>query len=155
MILADPAGGEGKQGEPEEQVQVGPQDAAGHPVDGVQHVVVVVPVDADVHETEEIAEEYRQHRHKGGEFGAVGHLHLQNHDGDDDGDHAVAKGFQSVLFHRALLYQKILLCFPRSFPKCTGMPGRGFRSLLQLKLLVGVVVLARFVVMLPPHVGAD
>src|SRR5450631_3901672 len=80
-------------------MQVCPEDAAGHFVDGVEHVVVVVPVDADVDEAEDVAEHYRQDRLQGGKIAAGGHFHLQDHDGDDDGQHAVAEGFQSVCSH--------------------------------------------------------
>jgi len=29
----------------------------------------------------------------------MGDFHLQDHDGDDDGDHAIAEGFQAIRFH--------------------------------------------------------
>src|SRR5262249_8655672 len=32
---------------------------------------------------------------------AVGHLHLQHHDGDEDGDHAVTERFKPILSHAA------------------------------------------------------
>ena len=31
------------------------------------------------------------------------HFQFQHHDGDDDGDDAVAEGFEPVLFHAAIL----------------------------------------------------
>ncbi len=62
-------------------------------------MVMVVPIDADVNVTQNIAQEHRQQRLQVGEFGRAGHLQFQHHDGDDDGDDAVAEGFQPVLFH--------------------------------------------------------
>ena len=57
----------------------------------MQHVVVVVPVDAQVDEAQHVAQEHRQQRAQVGEIVAVRHLQLQHHDGDDDGEHAVAE----------------------------------------------------------------
>ena len=70
-VLADPGGREREQREPEEQVQVGPEDPAVHPVRGVQQVVVVVPVDAHVHEAEQVREEHRHERAQRGQAGVV------------------------------------------------------------------------------------
>jgi hypothetical protein len=54
-------------------VQVGPQDAAADFLHGVQHVVVVVPVDADVDEAEHVAHEDRPQRQRP-EIGPCGTL---------------------------------------------------------------------------------
>jgi hypothetical protein len=42
----------------------------------------------------------------------VGRVHLQHHDGDDDGDHAIAEGFQPSLAHGVVL----VLVFVRAWP---------------------------------------
>jgi hypothetical protein len=52
MVLAYPPGREWHQRQPEQKVQVGPQDQAIHTVDRVKQMVMVVPVDGDVHEAE-------------------------------------------------------------------------------------------------------
>ena len=98
-VLAHPGGGERHQRDPEQQVQVGPQDRPGDRLHRVQHMVMVVPVDADVDEAQHIAQEDRQQRPQVGEGGPVRDLQLEHHDGDDDGDDAVAEGFQPSLPH--------------------------------------------------------
>jgi hypothetical protein len=65
-------------------VQIGPEDTPAHPLGNMEHVVMVVSVDAEVDEAEHVAQEHRPQRPQGGEIGAVRHLHLQHHDGDDD-----------------------------------------------------------------------
>ena len=70
-------------------------------VGGVQHVMVVVPVDAEVDEAQHVAEEHGHERPSAARSVAVRHLQLQHHDGDDDGDHAVAERLEPILFHDA------------------------------------------------------
>src|SRR4051794_37202693 len=62
MVFPHPGGDERDQGQAEEKEQVGPQDVAVHPLDGVQQVVVVVPVDADEGEAEQVAQEHGDQR---------------------------------------------------------------------------------------------
>jgi len=81
------------------QQQVGPQHAAVHLVGGVQQVMVVVPVNADVDEAQHVAQEHWPQRQQVGQLFAVRHFDLQHHDGDDDGEHTIAEGFESVLVH--------------------------------------------------------
>src|SRR6267142_6259099 len=70
MVLTHPAGHEGNERQPEQQVQVGPQDPAAHPMRRVEQVMVIAPVDPDVDEAR-----------------------------DDDRDDAVAEGFEPILLH--------------------------------------------------------
>src|ERR1700756_1673196 len=57
MVLPHPSGGERKQRQPEQQVQVGPHHCPRHRRSRVQHVMMIVPVDAHINETQDIAEE--------------------------------------------------------------------------------------------------
>src|SRR5271170_7670256 len=54
MIFAHPGGREREKREPEEQVEVRPEDAAGDVLGGVEEVVMVVPINADVDETQDV-----------------------------------------------------------------------------------------------------
>src|SRR5688500_17538694 len=80
-------------------MQVRPEDTSGYMARTVKQMVVVVPIDAHVDEAEDIAKKYRQQRFKRGEFRAMWHLQLQNHDRYNDCDHPIAKGLGSVLLH--------------------------------------------------------
>ena len=64
---------------------------------------MVVPIDADIDEAQHVAGENWQHRQKRRQIDAVGHFQLQHHDGDDDGEHAVAEGFEAVGLHPAII----------------------------------------------------
>src|SRR5262245_58556543 len=65
----------------------------------MQHVVVVIPIDTKVDEAQNVAQEYGDQWHQRLDALAVGHLHLQHHDGDDDGDHAITERFNPTLSH--------------------------------------------------------
>lgn len=89
VVFAEPSGGKGDEGEPEEEVEVRPENAPCDVVDGVEHVVMVVPVDAEVDKAEDIAQEDWSYWLKGDPGWVVGHLHLEHHDGDDNGENAI------------------------------------------------------------------
>ena len=99
MVFAHPAGDEGKQRQPEQQVQVRPQDASADSPHRVKQVMVVVPVNPDIDETQHVAQKDRQQRLQGREVFAVRHFHLQHHDGNDDGQNAIAESFEPILSH--------------------------------------------------------
>src|ERR1017187_3766145 len=101
MVFADPRGGEREKREPEKQVEVRPEDAAADAFGGLEEVVMVVPINADVDEAQDVAEEDGQERFQGGEVGGVRDFQFQHHDGDDDGEDAVAEGFEPGGFHCA------------------------------------------------------
>jgi hypothetical protein len=60
---------------------------------GMQQMMMVVPVDPDVDEAQDIAQENRDQGYERAQGLAVRDFELQHHDGDDDGDDAVAEGF--------------------------------------------------------------
>ena len=103
MVLAHPGGDEGHDREPKQKVQVGPENAAGDLRGRVQQVMVVVPVDPDVDEAQEVAHEQGDERLQVREVRAVRHLQFEHHDGDDDGEHAIAECSSRPLPIRASL----------------------------------------------------
>ena len=60
---------------------------------------MVVPVDAEKDEAQNIRQEERQDRPERVEIRALRDFQLENHDRDDDRDHAVAERFQPPLGH--------------------------------------------------------
>ena len=66
----------------------------------MEHVMVIVPVDANINETQDISEKNGQHRPQRLHGAALRHSHLQHHDGDDDRDHPVAERLQPPFGHQ-------------------------------------------------------
>src|SRR5258708_4964135 len=99
MVLPHPGGNERGQREPKQQMQIRPQDAARNMLRRLQEVMMVVPVDADVDETQDIAEENRKEWLQGRKTGSLWRLHFQHHDGDDDGEYPVTKSVHAALGH--------------------------------------------------------
>src|SRR6266849_2268521 len=100
MVFPHPPSGERKQREPEQQVQIGPEYCASHRGTGMQHVMVVVPVDANIDETEDITEKHREQSSQIYQAAGMRDLHLQHHDRDNDRDHAVTECLQPPCGHR-------------------------------------------------------
>src|SRR5678815_1889050 len=96
MVLAHPAGCEWKERQPEKQVEVRPEHAAGHLFGGVKQVMMVVPVDADVDETQCIAEKVWKQWSYRTKIRPVRNLQFQDHDGDDDRHHTIAECLEST-----------------------------------------------------------
>src|SRR5260370_36199421 len=61
--------------------------------------MVVVPVNAEKNKAEHVAQKDRNKRTQDFQVRSLGDFQLQHHDGDDDGNHAVAEGFQPSLAH--------------------------------------------------------
>ncbi len=95
LFLKDPGGEEGEEGEREEKDVVGVKDAGVDFFDAADELVVVNPVDGGEGEGEEIDEEDGEDRAEAGDAVCAGHLEFEHHDGDDDGDDAVGKGFET------------------------------------------------------------
>ena len=101
-------------------MQVGPQYPAAYMLGDVQHVVMIVPVNAEIDEAQHITEKNRQQRTQGGQINTVRHFHFQHHDGDDDGEHAIAERLHAVFAHD---------------PPSQSCRNRGFRATFRKKLL--------------------
>jgi hypothetical protein len=84
-------------------MKVRPEHRSSDLLAGMQHVVVVVPIDAQVDEAQHIAEEHRHQWRQSVDVLAMRHLHLQHHDRDDDGDHTIAESLKPAFSHRSRL----------------------------------------------------
>src|SRR5258707_5478638 len=89
----------------------------------LQEVMMVVPVDADVNEAQDIAEENRKEWLQSRKTGSLWRLHFQHHDGDDDGEYPVTKSLHAALGHPSYSFfwfegrpGRRLECAPRSSP---------------------------------------
>ena len=85
-------------------MQIGPEHLAVDAIGRVQHVVMVVPVDADEHEAEHVGQEYRNQRPQGVPRHLVRDVELEHHDRDEDGDNAVAERLETSLCHQWIRY---------------------------------------------------
>jgi hypothetical protein len=83
-------------------VDVGPEHSTGNPLAGVQQMVVIVPINADVDEAEHIAEARGQQLRQclPGRF--LGNLEFKHHDRDQDGQHPIAEGLQPGFAHHVV-----------------------------------------------------
>jgi hypothetical protein len=80
----------------------GPQDRAIYLLYGVEQMVVIVPINADIDKAEYVANKYRDQGIQGSKLIAMRHLHFQYHDGNDDGNYTIAERFQSIFPHQRL-----------------------------------------------------
>ena len=95
MVLSGPGGCYRDERKPEEKIKVCPEHCCADVGDGVEEVVVIVPIDADVEE----AEKHREDCRKRCPVGTFGHFEFKHHDRDDDGEDSVGEGFEAVLLH--------------------------------------------------------
>src|SRR6266513_3871805 len=80
-------------------MKVCPQNAATDLVCGLEQMMMIVPVDAQVDKTEYIAQKHWQQWLQSGKLDRVRHVQFQHHDCDDDGKNSVAERFESTRFH--------------------------------------------------------
>src|SRR5215471_14051796 len=82
-------------------MQIRPEHQPRDFLNRMKHVVVVIPIDTQVDEAQHVAQEDGDHWPQSLEALAMGHLHLQHHDGDEDGDHAITERFKPIPAHSA------------------------------------------------------
>src|SRR5437667_8258009 len=99
MVFAHPAGDERHQRQPKQQVRIRPQDLAVYRVGNAKHVVMIVPIDADIYEAQHISQQRRNDWAKRSPVRAMGDFQFQNHDRDYDRNHAIAERFKATFFH--------------------------------------------------------
>src|ERR1700752_264765 len=104
MILSHPVCDEWNEREPKKQMEVGPQDAPVHFPDGMEHMMVIVPVDADKKETEQILTERRHDACEGGPVRTTRDRQFEHHDGDNDGDDAITECLHAALCHSSCTF---------------------------------------------------
>src|SRR5580765_5933825 len=76
----------------------------------MKQMMVIAPIDLDEDKTQHVAEEDREKRAQRSPARVLGRFEFQHHDGDDDGQHAVAECFEPAFTHSALFY------LPENFP---------------------------------------
>jgi hypothetical protein len=109
--------------------------------------MVVDPVDTDVDKAEQVARQGRPGIGHGGQAAGCWRMQLKYHDGDDDGDDAIAECLGAVLVHAATLARKtarvpcqgivVLAAGPRpvlsSFLLACGLSGKILRQSARLR----------------------
>src|SRR5947199_10791898 len=78
---------------------VGPQHRPADAVDGVEQMVVVVPVDRDENEAQKVDRELRAERPEIGQSVSGGWSQVEHHDRDHDSDHAIAERLKAAAAH--------------------------------------------------------
>ena len=63
----------------------------------MKHVVMVVPVDGEIDKAQDIAQKDGVQAPQRFDVFTVRNFELQNHDGDEDGQHAIAEGLGASL----------------------------------------------------------
>ena len=76
-----------------------PQDLAVDAIGGVEHVVMVVPVDAQKHKAHRVGQKDRQQRTQHNPGSAVGRSELEHHDCHQNRDHTVGERFHPGFCH--------------------------------------------------------
>src|SRR6267142_6706874 len=84
-------------------MQVRPQHGATDAPDEVEEVMMVVPIYGHIDEAQDVAEKDRHRFLQRAYADGVGRLQFEDHDGYDDGDHAITERDKPILFHRSSL----------------------------------------------------
>src|SRR5271169_4005966 len=81
---------------------------------------MIVPVNPDIDEAQDVAEENRDHRLQGREICSLRRLQLQHHDRNDDGKHPITERFHAALSHLQVRYLSSLIGNRREIDATTG-----------------------------------
>lgn len=111
VVFVYPGGAEWQEGDPEEQVQVCPEDLSVHAFDDVEEMVMVVPEYAYIYEAEQVGEGDGDHGAEGCPVRTMWGTDLKYHDRDDDGKYTVTECFEPVLVHAVKLLKGQELAF--------------------------------------------
>lgn len=95
LFFQNPGGEVGEQRGAEQEEEIAVEDAAVDFFNAVDKEMVIDPVDAGEGEGEDVDEEDGKDGVEAGGAVLVGDFKLENHDGDDDGQHTVRKGFET------------------------------------------------------------
>jgi hypothetical protein len=80
-------------------MQIRPHNLAVYPSRRLQEMVMIVPIDTQINETQNIAQKYRQQRFEGHQIRTVRNLQFQHHNRNNDGKHTVAESFEPRFVH--------------------------------------------------------
>src|SRR5262245_58834447 len=80
-------------------MQVRPQHAAGDVPSRVEHMMMIVPINAEVDEAEHVAQERRHDFDQRVKLCTVWRPELEHHDRDQNGDHGVADRLETLFAH--------------------------------------------------------
>src|SRR6267143_1219507 len=79
-------------------MQVRPEYSAADLLGDLEQMMMVVPINTEINETEDVTQQYRQDRFQRGKFNRMRYLQFQHHDRDDDGKDTVAESFKAGCF---------------------------------------------------------
>src|SRR3546814_15000805 len=90
----------------------------------MHHVVVVVPINADIDKAQYIAQQHGYDGKQRGERRRMGYFQLKHHNGDDDRQHSIAECFQAACSYDET---PVPVFFRRASPLAILMSGIGMR----------------------------
>jgi hypothetical protein len=101
VIIAEINRDPGDEGNPEEQIDVRPENDRIDPGHKMNEMMMIHPVNRDDDEAEDIGKKSRPHFGQGRRTRIVRGLQLQDHNGNENGEDAIAEGFDPVSFHNS------------------------------------------------------
>src|SRR6202011_76017 len=99
VIVAEINRDPGNKRDPKEQIDVCPKNDRIDPGHQMNEMMMIDPVDCDDDEAQDIGKKSGPHFCQGIRGRIMRSLQLQNHDGNENGDYAIAESFDPVRFH--------------------------------------------------------